>query len=170
MTQPKGFAPLTIVLIFAAALGVGLLAYLLVKVDVPPVVPMVPAPAATVPSAVASATEVGEFGGGSAPYTDPTVDINPAIAKDFDVSAVQNLQDMAKAYGVKFSPDDLKTLADRKFVVKSLLDTSIRPSSGGDNVIGMIGVDGALGWRTNSKEDQSISICWLPPGCGRCRR
>jgi hypothetical protein len=134
MTHQKGFAPLTLVLIFAVALGLGLLAYFLVKIDVPPVVPMSPAPAATVPSVVASATEASEFGGGSVPYADPIVDVNPAIAKDFDVKTVQNLEAMAKAYGVKFSADDLKTLADRKFVVKSLQDTSIQPSSNGDNI------------------------------------
>jgi hypothetical protein len=72
--------------------------------------------------------------GSSIQYQAPTTTINPAIAADFDLKTIQNIQEMEKAYGVTFSDADLKALSDNKFVVKNLLDTNIRPNSSGDNI------------------------------------
>lgn len=70
--------------------------------------------------------------GSSVVYQAPTTTINPDIAKDFDLSKIQNIQDMQKAYGITFSSDDLALLAKQKFLVKPITDTSIHPNSNPD--------------------------------------
>ncbi len=69
--------------------------------------------------------------GASVVYQPVTTNINAAVAKDFDAGDIQNVKDMEDAYGFTFTSDELAALADRKFVVKNLLDTSIRPDIGG---------------------------------------
>src|SRR3989338_6265168 len=71
------------------------------------------------------------FGSGVA-YSEPDVAIHPDIARDFDIADITNVADMEKAYGFTFTSDELSRLAADKFVVKNLLDTSIRPGSSGD--------------------------------------
>jgi len=67
-------------------------------------------------------------------YEPKTASLNKEISADFSVDEIQNLADMEKAYGFTFSDSEKKLLSDNKFVVKNLLDTSIRPSANGDNV------------------------------------
>lgn len=55
------------------------------------------------------------------------ISLNPEIGKDFSFSEIQNINDMGNAFGVTFTPEELKLFADNKFVVKNLLSTSIRP-------------------------------------------
>lgn len=71
--------------------------------------------------------------GSSVVYEVPSIQISPEISKDFEVSNIQNLKEMEKAYGVTFSSADLATLAKQKFVMKRLIDTSIQPNSMPDN-------------------------------------
>lgn len=71
--------------------------------------------------------------GSSVLYVEPTTNIDSEIAKDFDVKEIQNIEAMQNAYGFTFSSAEQKALSSQKFVMKSLLDTSIRPGSGGDN-------------------------------------
>jgi hypothetical protein len=71
--------------------------------------------------------------GDSVSYKEPVTEISPEVAKDFKMAEIKNLDAMQKAYGVKFSSAELKALDAQKFVMKSILDTSIRPSGGQDN-------------------------------------
>lgn len=104
-----------------------------------PVIPVIPPPATTtvmdlpmLSDAQLTATTTG-FGAGIN-YQAPTATINPAIAADFDINTIKNLHDMETAYGFVFSPAELSYLAKNKFVEKNIMDTTIRPYSGGDNV------------------------------------
>ncbi len=72
--------------------------------------------------------------GDAVQYEAPTVSIAPDVSKDFDLKTVQNLKNMETDYGFKFTEAELSFLSKNKFVVKNLLDTSIRPNSSGDNV------------------------------------
>lgn len=67
-------------------------------------------------------------------YAPSPAAIAPTIAADFSIADVKNMAAMEKAYGVSFTAAERKALAERKFVMKNLLDTSIRPSATGDNV------------------------------------
>lgn len=71
--------------------------------------------------------------GESVVYTEPSIKIDPNIAKDFDVKDIQNVEAMEKAYDVTFSREERKALASQKFVMKNILDTNIRPRGGMDN-------------------------------------
>jgi Protein of unknown function (DUF3160) len=78
-------------------------------------------------AAPSGSAEAAGFGN-SVAYEAPAITINSDVSKDFNVSDIKNISDMETAYGIKFSADDLKLLADRKFIIKDLTDTSIRPS------------------------------------------
>jgi len=71
--------------------------------------------------------------GASVAYVPSAARIDPAIAEDFDISTIANIEDMEAAYGFTFTEEERRALASDKFIVKNLLDTSIRPDSGGDN-------------------------------------
>ncbi len=68
----------------------------------------------------------GPFGAGVV-YQDINTNINPAIAKDFNINSIKNISEIEKAYGFKFSAEELQLLKERKFVLKNILDTKIRP-------------------------------------------
>ncbi len=85
----------------------------------------------TLPSG--SAQPASSTFGESVKYQTPTTKINPEIAKDFSISSITNISDMENAYGFKFTDAEKKSLTDRKFVMKNVLDTSIRPNSSADN-------------------------------------
>ncbi len=85
------------------------------------------------PVTIAEAAEPQMFGE-SVKYEAPKVTINKGIAADFATSEAQNLADMEKAYGFTLSAAEKAYFAKNKFLVKNLLDTNIRPSSGGDNI------------------------------------
>lgn len=100
-----------------------------------------PKPAPTPPATSPTVPEVpvieGMGGGGfdeGAAYAAPAVTIDPAVGKDFDVKTITNLATMEQAYGFTFSAAERAALAEHKFLVKNVLDTNIRPTSGGDNV------------------------------------
>lgn len=71
--------------------------------------------------------------GRSVTYEPSAAAIDTAVGDDFDVADIDNIADMERAYGFTFTPEERAALASRKFVVKDLLDTSIRPSAGRDN-------------------------------------
>ena len=77
--------------------------------------------------------DTGGFGA-SVVYSPATMAIAPSIAADFDIASIENIEAMETAYGFSFTPAERAALASRKFVVRRLLDTSIRPSAGRDNV------------------------------------
>jgi hypothetical protein len=98
-----------------------------------------PSPTPGTPGTPSVSSSAAGFGrpsdfGASVRYAPPDAPIDPAIAKDFDVNAIQNLSDIEKAYGFTFTAAERKELATDKFVVKNLLDTNIRPDSSRDNV------------------------------------
>jgi hypothetical protein len=53
----------------------------------------------------------------------------PAVAQDFSISEIQNLEEMQKTYGITFTREDLTQLEQNKFIVKNLLDTKLTPVS-----------------------------------------
>jgi len=59
------------------------------------------------------------------PFVRQEVNINPAISQKFPNSEIKNISDIEKAYGFKFTPDELAKLEQNKFVTKNLLDTNI---------------------------------------------
>jgi hypothetical protein len=61
----------------------------------------------------------------AAPYTAPDVPIATTTAQDFDLNEVQNIAEIEKAYGFTFSPEERAKLAENKFVIKNLMDTSL---------------------------------------------
>jgi hypothetical protein len=65
-------------------------------------------------------------------YEAPDAAIHPALREDFDIASVKNISAMEKAYGFTFTAAERSRLAREKFVVKNILDTNIRPSSGSD--------------------------------------
>lgn len=67
-------------------------------------------------------------------YVPPQAAIATTLAADVPFGELKNVAAMEKAYGFTFSAAERKALAERKFVMKNLLDTSIRPSAVGDNV------------------------------------
>lgn len=71
--------------------------------------------------------------GSNLKFQEPATQIDAAVSKDFDLSTIQNLDAMEKAYGFTLTDKEKKFLADNKFLEKNLLDTSIRPNSGRDN-------------------------------------
>ncbi|HTK04882.1 MAG TPA: DUF3160 domain-containing protein [Candidatus Eisenbacteria bacterium] len=97
----------------------------------PPAPVPTPAPAPT-PAPQPSSEKAGF--GESVTYVAPKTVIAKSVAKDFELSTVTNIAHMEKAYGFTFSVAEKRALAARKFVLKPLLETSIRPESGGDNV------------------------------------
>lgn len=60
------------------------------------------------------------------PFERTEITIAPAVSADFPTTELTNLAAMEGAYGVTFSPEDLAHLGKDKFVVKYLLDTSVR--------------------------------------------
>lgn len=72
------------------------------------------------------------------PFVRQEITINNAISKKFPNSEIKNIPDIEKAYGFKFTPDELAKLEQNKFVIKSLLDTNI--------------TDGGLGVGDNMRE------------------
>ncbi len=74
----------------------------------------------------------GPFGA-SVIYQDINTNINSAIAKDFNINSIKNISEIEKAYGFKFSAEEFQLLKERKFVLKNILDTKIRPVESRDN-------------------------------------
>jgi hypothetical protein len=72
--------------------------------------------------------------GSSVSYEAKDVALNKAIGAEFSLDEIKNLSDMETAYGFTFTDAEKKFLSENKFVIKNLLDTSIRPNSGGNNV------------------------------------
>jgi len=70
------------------------------------------------------------------PFVRQEININPAISQKFSTSEIKNISDVEKAYGFKFTPDELAKLEQNKFVTKNLLDTNITGTglSVGDNM------------------------------------
>lgn len=66
--------------------------------------------------------------GASVKYEPSTQAIDSAIAANFDTSEISDMQKIAEIDGFQFSADELTALANNKFVVKKLTDTSIRPA------------------------------------------
>lgn len=62
------------------------------------------------------------------PYVEEKIDISPDLSRNFSVKEIQNLRSMETAYGVTFTPEDLKKLEANKFIVKNLLDTNLGKS------------------------------------------
>lgn len=91
-----------------------------------------PSPEPT-PAVVPSPPPEAKGFGDEVAYEEPNAPIAASVGKDFDLAAVKNVADMEKAWGFTFSAAERRALAERKFVVKSLLDTGIRPDAGGDN-------------------------------------
>ncbi len=94
-------------------------------------------PAATPPdqSAVVptvTAAEPAAFGD-TVKYQPNTTKINPAIAAPFSVDEVKDVAAIEKAYGFAFTPAERAFLAQNKFVLKKLTDTSIVPKQGNPN-------------------------------------
>ena len=75
----------------------------------------------------------GFSGTASVPFEQQSIHIAPAVAQNFSISEIQNLDEMEKTYGVTFTPSDLTQLEQNKFVVKNLLDTNLTPVHVGDN-------------------------------------
>jgi len=92
--------------------------------------PPSPAPA---PSPEQPAAQKASFGE-SVAYDAPKTMIAKSVGTDFNVTDIKNIADMEKAYGFTFTTAERQALGARKFLVKNLLETSIRPESGGDNV------------------------------------
>lgn len=63
------------------------------------------------------------------PFVRSDITINPAISQKFSTSEIKNIDDIEKAYGFKFTTDELAKLEQNKFVTKNLLDTNI-PGTG----------------------------------------
>lgn len=93
----------------------------------------VPAPAPAPAPAPRPSAQQPSFGE-SVAYDAPKIVIAKSVAKDFSVTDIQNIAAMEQAYGLTFSVAERQALASRKFLVKPLLETNIRPESGGDNV------------------------------------
>jgi len=68
--------------------------------------------------------------GSSVSYEPKAVSLNKGISADFSIDEVKNLADMETAYGFTFTESEKKFLSEHKFVIKNLLDTSIRPNPG----------------------------------------
>ncbi|MEK9130955.1 MAG: DUF3160 domain-containing protein, partial [Patescibacteria group bacterium] len=73
-----------------------------------------------------------EFGT-SVKYESTDVTVDPAIAKDFSIDDIVDLAKMGEAYGFTLSSAELAALQNRKFVIKNLMDTNIRPQFSGRN-------------------------------------
>jgi len=90
--------------------------------------PAIPISEFPVPS---DALSVGEkVFGSSVSYEPKAVSLNKGISADFSIDEVKNLADMETAYGFTFTESEKKFLSEHKFVIKNLLDTSIRPNPG----------------------------------------
>ena len=59
------------------------------------------------------------------PFVRSDITISPAISQKFSTTEIKNISDIEKAYGFKFTPDELAKLEQNKFVTKNLLDTNI---------------------------------------------
>ncbi len=53
------------------------------------------------------------------------IKINADISKPFKLSEIKNIPDIEKAYGFKFSKEEIDSLESNKFVVKNILDTNL---------------------------------------------
>lgn len=71
--------------------------------------------------------------GAAVAFESTKTDIVPSIAKDFSSAEIKNLLVMEKQYGFTLSPKEKAFLSENKFLIKKLLDTSIRPTGAGDN-------------------------------------
>ena len=89
--------------------------------------PPSPSPSASSSSAAAVAIDGRAFGA-SVPYQETPSRLSPELAADFAIDEIANLADVEKAYGVTFTPDERRLLEERKFVMRRLPETSIRPS------------------------------------------
>ncbi len=54
-----------------------------------------------------------------------SINIASDLSQNFSTSEIQNISDMEKTYGFKFTADELKKLEQNKFVIKNLLDTKL---------------------------------------------
>jgi hypothetical protein len=81
----------------------------------------------TIPSGEFKKVEAAEFGT-KAIYEEFVGPLDAGLAKDFSTNEIQNLPAIEKAYGFTLSADEKKFLSENKFLVKNLLDTSIRPT------------------------------------------
>lgn len=59
-----------------------------------------------------------------------TINIKPEISQKFSLSEIKNVSDMEKAYGFKFTSDELAKLEQNKFVIKNILDTNLPGANG----------------------------------------
>ncbi len=98
--------------------------------------------------------------GSETPYSEPTVAINPDLAKDFSIADVKNIDAITKAYGITLSPDDKKLLAERKFVMKRLPDTSIQPLLSGDRDREFLGLYNAVSGGDEKSRTQANTLFW----------
>ncbi len=73
--------------------------------------------------------------GSSVVYESTGLVIDSTLQEDFNLSEIQNLDEMEKAYDFKFSDEELSYLAENKFVLKNLLETNILPSAGSEDNI-----------------------------------
>ena len=64
------------------------------------------------------------------PFVRQAININSDIAQNFSLSEVKNINDMEKAYGFTFTPEELAKLGQNKFVIKNLLDTNLPGANG----------------------------------------
>lgn len=65
--------------------------------------------------------------GADVSYEAPSTPINPALSVDFSIEEAKNLDEMLTTYGITLSAKDRENLKERKFIVKRLLETNIRP-------------------------------------------
>ncbi len=83
-------------------------------------------PLSTLAAAVQTA-QSAEFAGGVR-YAETPVTIDRALSADFAIGEIANMAAMERAYGVTFTEADRRALAEDKFILKPLPETSIRPT------------------------------------------
>ncbi len=98
--------------------------------------------------------------GNEAPYSEPTVAINPDLAKDFSITDVKNVDAITKAFGITLSADDKNLLSQRKFVMKRVPDTSIRPLLSNTIDREFLGLYNAVSGGDEKERTQANTVFW----------
>ncbi len=98
--------------------------------------------------------------GGNVAYTEPAVNINAQLAADFSFDDVKNLTAMADAYGIKLTDAERKQLADQKFILKRLTDTTIVPELTGENGREFLGLYNAVAGKDAKARTQANALFW----------
>ena len=79
-----------------------------------------------------SATTSSTVFGNSVTYQEPVLTVSPDLSKDFALTEAKNLLDIERAYHIQLSPAEQTFLAQNKFLLKQVPDTSIKPVSESD--------------------------------------